>query len=485
MKIQVDYWQGCYPSSWKGAIVDDAFRHPAKFSSKLIRRIYEHLVAEGWVKAGDTVVDPFGGVALGGLDAIRLGLHWRGCELESHFVELGNRNIEFWADQFGWLPGDAQLLQGDSRFLAQVLAGASTTSTPEAGVSSPPYNLPMSDDGFDAAVGSPPYGDRSAAPTDVQGSDAGKLKMNEGDTYNVAVSSPPYANSINHDNGGIDPDKSDHQDYGPHSQMANSNTRYGSNPGQLGAMKAAGFEASVSSPPFLQSKGGTPEPKEGGAIDKSLYARHAAGNAAANGYGDSDGQMSSMDDKGFDAAVSSPPFRDSMSRDFVDSKERIDFARAHGISNAEKVSPIDVGRLNAPDRIYGSTSGQMGNDSGDDFWLAARAIVEQVYAVLAPGGHAVWVVKDYVRNKERVPFCDQWRQVCEAVGFVTLHEHRAMLVHHNGRQRTLDGGEVEFVTSSKSFFRRLAESKGSPSIDWEVVYCMVKPGDFKTLDLCG
>jgi len=66
-------WENCYPSNWKGKIVDEAIAHPAKFSSKLIRKIYEHMLEEGWLKPGDVVIDPFGGVALGAMDAMRLG----------------------------------------------------------------------------------------------------------------------------------------------------------------------------------------------------------------------------------------------------------------------------------------------------------------------------------------------------------------------------------------------------------------------------
>ena len=36
-----DSWAGCYPSQWKGMIVPDAIAHPAKFSSRLIRRNLE------------------------------------------------------------------------------------------------------------------------------------------------------------------------------------------------------------------------------------------------------------------------------------------------------------------------------------------------------------------------------------------------------------------------------------------------------------
>jgi hypothetical protein len=85
------------------------------------------------------------------------------------------------------------------------------------------------------------------------------------------------------------------------------------------------------------------------------------------------------------------------------------------------------------------------------------------------------VVKSFVRNKEIVDFPGQWRQLCEVVGFVTLHEHHALLVRHTGTSMTLEGGTVEHKTESKSFFRRLAEKNGSPRIDFEVVLCMEKP----------
>jgi len=79
-----------------------------------------------------------------------------------------------------------------------------------------------------------------------------------------------------------------------------------------------------------------------------------------------------------------------------------------------------------------------------------------------------------VKNKQLVDFPGQWRQLCEAVGFESVHEHHAMLVHHKGTSNTLEGGTVEHITESKSFFRRLAEKKGSPRIDYETVLCMVK-----------
>ena len=89
-------WHGCYEGGWTGEIVPEAFSHPAKFSRALIQRIYQHMLEMGWISEGDKIVDPFGGVGLGGLDAMVQGLHWTGCELEPRFVELGNKNIELW-----------------------------------------------------------------------------------------------------------------------------------------------------------------------------------------------------------------------------------------------------------------------------------------------------------------------------------------------------------------------------------------------------
>src|SRR5574341_288445 len=121
--MKINTWADCYPSAWKGLIVPESMAHPAKYSSRLIRRIYQHMLEEKWLLRGDRVIDPFGGVSLGALDAMRLGLHWTGIELESKFVDLGNRNINLWNSRFGQMPnwGSARLLQGDSRHLLELI----------------------------------------------------------------------------------------------------------------------------------------------------------------------------------------------------------------------------------------------------------------------------------------------------------------------------------------------------------------------------
>lgn len=94
------------------------------------------------------MVDPFGGVALGALDAMMSGLHWIGCELEPRFHALGNQNIALWQARFGhsagW--GSARLVQGDSRRLCEVL-----------GATAPTAHDPENWSGADAVIGSPPF----------------------------------------------------------------------------------------------------------------------------------------------------------------------------------------------------------------------------------------------------------------------------------------------------------------------------------------
>ena len=90
------------------------------------------------------------------------------------------------------------------------------------------------------------------------------------------------------------------------------------------------------------------------------------------------------------------------------------------------------------------------------------------------GGMAIWVVKAFVRKGRIVDFPGDWRRLCESQGFVTVCEHHAMLV-----KETKHNGLFEEITETKerkSFFRRLAEKKGSPKIDYEVVLCSEKIG---------
>jgi hypothetical protein len=443
-----DVWQGLYGESWKGLIHDEAFAHPAKFSRALIRRIYDHVMQEGWANKADSVVDPFGGVALGSFDAMRHGLNWYGCELEAKFVGLGSQNIALWNERFSRMPnwGTARLIQGDSRNLAEVLSAA------DCCVSSPPYS-----DGCRQTGGEDPKPHYiQSGNKDVlrnYGEASGQLgAMKEGD-LNLAIGSPPYIESMER-SGGIDATKSNHVG-GPHSQMNRSDTRYGKTEGQLGAMPEG--QLCVSSPPFESSSqvnntpGDMTEGRarwEGGTDSAARVKQDYADYASPENLGNMRG--------GFDCAVSSPPYEGQ-------------FAKDAGGNHDEVFPSVGTGGAIHP-RVYSQDVANLGNDRGETFWSASRLILEQLHQVIVPGGHAVFVVKAFVRDKKIVDFPGQWAQLCEAVGFRLLHHHRASLVEHSGTQGGFDE-DKEIRVERKSFFRRLAEAKGSPRIDHESVLC--------------
>lgn len=397
---------------------------PAKFSRALILRIYEHAFAEGWLAPGMTILDPFGGVALGALDAMWNGLTWVGMELEPKFVKLGEQNLALWKRKYGskegW--GSARIVQGDSRQLAGVIAGA------------------------DCCIGSPPF------------MECGTGADKEVHNRQVITSGTPT-----------------------HKKNAVlGSTDYGSSPGQLGAMKKGDFDCVVGSPPWARqmNEGGAIGDKKGNVV-RDVAIRTGRNPDAPNrqqfyqSYGSAAGQLASLPEGRFEAVISSPPYEGSLDAN----GDGIDWTKAQrGGHSKESGTPRSLSRGAIADG-YGDGADNIGNQSGDTFWSAAAVILAQCHAILKPGGHAIWVCKDFVRKGKRVPFSDQWQVLCESVGFRLVCRHRAMLITNHGEQETIFGETERLTTERKSFFRRLAEKKGSPRIDHEDILCLERVKD--------
>jgi hypothetical protein len=459
-------WHGCYNESWKGVIVDDAFAHPAKYSRALIRRIYEHAFAMGWLVAGDLVVDPFGGVALGALEAMRRGLHWVGMELEQPFNDMGLGcdctgiskadwvrfqgrwdKARYLNDRY-WCPrclSQAKMIT-DQLFQAMLFGSRQQTACYRRNSGKIPMTEPHHYQGnieLWREVGLP-----------------GTARLVQGDSRELArivgearccVSSPPY---VHRSYEGMSKSFAEWRE-----MQGRSNDQpgaqgvvkgYGNAVGQLAGMPEGDFCAAISSPPYAEGcahTGGTTANTTG-----------QGGPIEFVDYGTAPGQLGAMPAGEFAAAVSSPPFEECHSIVPIEGHSRqVTSERVKGIIR------------------YGATAGQLGQDSGPTFWTAARAIVAQTYQVLRPGAVAIWVTKSFVRNKQRVDFPGQWLQLCESCGFEPLEWIRAWLVEDNGTQYGLFGDDERLVKERKSFFRRLAEKKGSPSIDYEVVVVTMKP----------
>jgi len=483
-------WYGLYRERWGKEIVKDAYAHPAKYARGLIRRIYAHLFEMGYLRPGDSVADPFGGVALGALDAMRLGCHWIGFELEAKFVDLGNQNIDRWNDRYQALwPdtwGTAVLLQGDSRELVCILrrhleadATVLVSSPPYAQInpekSGPGINLKKQYETYRASGGGMAYEafcEQQKRHAEGYGSSPGQLAtMRASDQgLEAVVSSPPYSQTLK---GGEGPGaRYDFKTHSPDNAIKQTcDPDYGADPANLANLPEGDLDAVVTSPPF-----GAGETRDRAPVQPGHVADCMTRSYTQDKQGTTPGNLATMD-----ACVSSPPWEKGaegvLRADKFKDPEAFAAAMSAndgaGTRNATTPSSRLAQMERDAGRTYGDTEGQMGQQAGDDFWTAARAIVDQCHAILKPGAVAVWVVKRFVRDKQIVDFPDQWRQMCEAAGFETVEWIRAWLVEDRGTQIDLFGNDHQHTVSRKSFFRRLYESKyPQNSIDWEDVIIM-------------
>lgn len=524
-------WTGAYDDNWRELIVPEAFAHPAKMARGLVVRIFDYLLTTGALHKGETVLDPFGGIGTTAVEGASRGVRVVCCELEPRFVALARQNVALhrrdWEAMGRPLP---VIVEGDSRYLREVLAAA------DAIVSSPPYAVIAS--GAGGLNTQPPkhagqQGGRSASSasqdTDQRyGSTDGQLARFPKGEVDAVISSPPYEGSLNATTkGGIDFSKtSDGRDHGRFRSEAATNSNgmrveaYGETPGQIGALSGdGGVEAVVSSPPYWQDRTHSENPDD---IDPAVREKLSKADLADRRYGDTEGQLGEMPSGEVDAVVSSPPFTQGYSgggginvKGYEPGGVKVNYGcapdkvgeRTYQGRGAERepgnLETLTLGEVAAvvtsppyeanTDRVvphgghvtdgdggfrgyYSENPANLGNPqgaSGETFWQAAQQVVRECYALLKPGGYAVWVVKAFVRNKKLVDFPGDWRRLCEHAGFETVEEIHASLVQEDTVPGLFEDRVVK--RERKSFFRRLAEKKGSPKIDWEVVWIMQKP----------
>ena len=534
--VVIDSWFNCYRQGWGEEIVPEAYAHPAKFSRNLIRRIYEHMREEGWLPEGSTVLDPFGGVALGALDCMRLGCHHISIELEPRFVALGEQNIALWNSRYAdKLPkwGTAVILQGDSRQLltwnfaggkveaicssppfADVQAfhdktfsdkwGPKQSRTTECmGYGSSPANLGnMKDTGFEAAVGSPPFCSSTtqglprertrdtsdpkqhgaAGPDYIVPTSPGQLaSMREGD-ITAAIASPPYAQSVNADSHGIDWAKAGPWREGrnrgedtQHEATLRAQLNYGASPGNLGAMREGSADAVCSSPPYAETMS---DPHDGikwrqAKTEGGSENHQKRGKSICGEYGKTPGQLGNLPPGSLEAVADNC----ITSPPFCDAEPFKDKSFRPNQSEQYTKQPYEKRGFLDPDYEENAKHRSLSSfrNPTDTFWAASRQILSQLYLCIKPGGHAVFVCGDFIRAGKRVPFSQQWATLCESVGFKPLHWHTAHKTERYGTQLNTEGGEEVDEVSRVSFFRRLASRRGGETISSEEILCFLRP----------
>lgn len=436
-------WTKCYKDSWKDHIVPEAFSHPAKMSYSLLKRILSHCKDEGW---GGVIVDPFGGIGSTGILGAYEGYQVICVELEAKFVNLAKENFELhrkaW-EQFG--NPYPVIIQGDSRQLCSVVESANII------ISSPPYSEQPKANRTDHGI----LNHKENCECNFCAKNKGNKGMHQGyRQVDIIVSSPPYERSL--DDGHPKNKRTDGTEFS-----------YGTNPANLGSMKAGKVDMVISLPPYAETIKGDGTQKE--TYEDTRKMKRTDGSIMGlgqsertKGYGCT-GNLGNLKAGDVDVILSSPPYEGSEGT----------FSVGKAISKAGWDGGGGIGARAGMDAKYGNSKGQLGHTQGPIFWQAAKEIVQQCYQILRPGGHAIWVCKDFVRKGQRVPFSDDWQRLCESAGFKTLYRHKAMLVKET-KYESLFGHEIVKKTERKSFFRRLAEAKGSPKIDWEDVICMIR-----------
>ena len=469
--MKLTTWNNCYDNQWSGLIVPEAFSHPAKFSPGLIQKIYSYGIEQGWFGPGDTIGDPFGGICGGGIFAAFAKLQWVGLELEAKFVDLAKQNIELhrptWEAHGYPVP---IILQGDSRRFSEIIGKC------EGIITSPPYtDQPVNDrNGIDESkLGK--HGPNTQALAGGYGQTPGQIgKLKAGD-LSAVVTSPPYADSEQSRDGdfvlnstGVNPTprKLKTRSYFPAET---------DNPANIGKLSAV-----VTSPPFGEANTGggiAIKGYRGDQVDKQ-------GKNQPDKVGPRCGYMKdvhgadplNIGNLKMDGIVTSPPYEGTKvgGNNPELEQNRVDRKIAAGEISAETAHAY-LGKHHqclVKDQ-YGNSPGQVGKETGETYWQAMAQVYAECHKALKPGGHMIVVVKAYVKNKKRVPLPQQTLKLLIRLGFEPVERIKAMLTKEsvNGG---LFGEDIVSKKERKSFFRRLAESKGSPRIDFEEILVVRK-----------
>ena len=442
-------WRECYDVTRAELFTRESNRHPAKMAVGLCFKIFQHGQARGYWKPGDCILDPMAGIFTTGVCGAVLGYRVLGVELEPHFIELAEGNIEF--SRSKWHPkGDAVIVRGDARNLTGTVSGA---------VSSPPY----SDSGLGREVCAKirslalagKWDDAIAAYRIVEEEQVRrgqKFSVSKNlrerleralaaeDGYSGAVASPPYA---------------DAQITG----VGHFRSKREPNCGDAATNPREGYAGAVNSPPYPMPGGGAKGIAVNGYTSRPDLGPDWIGDRSyqPRTHGTSPGQIGNLRDPAgdIDAVLSSPPYGNQMSRAR---------ARARGPRGWKIIAEKKIEH-----NCYGDTHGQIGNANDETYLSAMFQVYSELHRVLRPGGVVALVTKNPVKNKQIRRLDLDTITLMERAGFSLIERFRAMLTRET-QHGHLFGGETIQRTERKSFFKRLYERKNPGlRVDWEDV----------------
>lgn len=521
-------WADCYDDRWTGFIVPASFAHPAKYSKALIERIYDHMLWKGWLVKGAVVGDCFGGVATGGLIAAYRGLEWVGVELEGRFCNLAldnfllhspkwchcdNKNSQVhsvWLELRKKYQGDkpyaptevgAVLRKGMQEHLSFQGKSLDQGSTGKAdGPNSVEQRCSVVRSNEEKTV----CAGEQRKPCDGEERELGRRALRESERL-CGDSTKRKAKTGACSLDGNAPGQADDSRRGGSPSQSKQNRQ---SPFQSSSNDSGGtYEASrdggrqhpkeektcsdcgglriplpvivqgdsrkfheivrevcgvVTSPPYADSI----DRPSGIDPDKVKKPGGPNGNTFHDIYGESSGQIGRLKEGALEAVVTSPPWESNCEGGVKGS--RLKNAPTEGKGHYASPAAREAQMERDEQKTYGESPGQIGKDSGETYWIAMKSVYSSCFLAIKPGGFIGVVVKDYVKNKQVVPLCDDTARLLEHCGFVVVERVHAMLVKKTSHDDLFNGATTQ-TKSRKSFFRRLAEAKGSPEINFEQV----------------
>jgi tRNA G10 N-methylase Trm11 len=161
-----------------------------------------------------------------------------------------------------------------------------------------------------------------------------------------------------------------------------------------------------------------------------------------------------------DAVICSPPYGCEMSAS-PHAKKTLPY-RLSRLSHDERwdryLSNPNGGTASMLTFHYGTSAGQIGSWRGKRYWKAMHAVYEHAYDAIRPGGKLLLVLKDHIKDGQRVPTATLTIALCRHLGF-QLAERFQRLVH------------------PLSLWQRRRKEQGLPVVEEEDVLIFKKEGE--------
>lgn len=240
---------------------------------------------------------------------------------------------------------------------------------------------------------------------------------------------------------------------------------YSTTPGQLGAMPSVRLaDVICTSPPYADS---LIEGTTGGRMGDGGPRKHWTKTVKTRESQYNKANLSNLGNLkagSVASVVTSPPFMGQMNQGGAGTTGIIQKIAIQTGRNPDGNSRKTM----AQSKQWPETIGQIGNALPATYWQAVADVYRECHKILKPNGIICVVVKAYVKGGKRVPLPMQTLKLLIHLGFTPLERIKAMLVKET-RTPSLFGGDIVKRKKRASFFRLLAEKKGSPRIDFEEV----------------